>query len=385
MVTEEQGLAEESKRDVNLRTAQLVQLLTEVGPDIPEIARKLGQFKESVRYRYKEKILKNDFVVQANADSGKLGLTRVTALVDFDPLYKNYAQAILAAMASLTYLQSFGKTLPNGSYVVNANVPNEHVQAYTDFMTSLRTKGLFRTVELYTFDWSRRIPMKSEYYDFNTGRWDFTWDASGKPGFETAAYSPSGPAKFDQVDLLIIQQLQFDANKTLKEIADKLKIHYKKLAWHYLKHVVGERLISSYAVRWVGTRYDIDLDKAMHKRHRYLALTLIAHSLSDIERMSLASKISKLPFAWFEAGGNNYYAELFLPMELVTEGMQYIESTIESVRDKTQFFIIDQTSGAGFTITPEHYDEKQRQWDFNSPELSLRFDNLLLKIKEGGE
>jgi len=45
------GEQKESKKDVNTRTAQLVQLLTEIGPDIPEIARRLGQFKESVRYR----------------------------------------------------------------------------------------------------------------------------------------------------------------------------------------------------------------------------------------------------------------------------------------------------------------------------------------------
>ena len=43
-----QGVTE-GKRDVAVRTAQLVQLLSEIGPDIPEISRRLGQFKESVR------------------------------------------------------------------------------------------------------------------------------------------------------------------------------------------------------------------------------------------------------------------------------------------------------------------------------------------------
>jgi hypothetical protein len=361
-----------------------VQLLTEVGPDIPEIARKLGQFKESVRYRYKEKILKNDFAVQANADLGKLGLTRVVAIVDFDTQYRTYAQAILSAMGYLTYLSSFAKSLPNGSYIINASVPAEHVQAYLDFMTSLRSRGLFRTIELYQFEWSKRIPMKSEYYDFNTGRWDFAWETSGKSSFDRASYVPSEPVKFDQVDLLIIQELQIDANKSLKEIADKLKIHYKKLAWHYLKHVVGERLVSGYAVRWMGTKYDVDLDKAMHKRHRYLALWLIAKGLTEVERMGLASKMSELPFAWFEAGGENYYVELFMPMEAVTEGMQYIESCIEAVKEKTKFFIVDQTSAAAFTISPELFDERLKHWQFNSQELTLRFENLLVKIQEGG-
>ena len=42
---------QEPNGDVNTKTAQLVQLLVEIGPEIPEIARKLGQYKESVRYR----------------------------------------------------------------------------------------------------------------------------------------------------------------------------------------------------------------------------------------------------------------------------------------------------------------------------------------------
>src|SRR5947209_20400847 len=86
------GEQKESKKDVNTRTAQLVQLLTEVGPDIPEISRRLGQFKESVRYRYKEKILKRGFAVRAAVDHEKLGLKRIVFVVDFAPLYKQYAQ-----------------------------------------------------------------------------------------------------------------------------------------------------------------------------------------------------------------------------------------------------------------------------------------------------
>src|SRR3989442_6905891 len=78
----------ESKKDVNTRTAQLVQLLTEIGPDIPEISRRLGQFKESVRYRYKEKIVNRGFAVQAAVDHEKFGLRRVIFVVDFAPQYK---------------------------------------------------------------------------------------------------------------------------------------------------------------------------------------------------------------------------------------------------------------------------------------------------------
>jgi hypothetical protein len=41
------------RRDPGASTIALVKLVTEIGPDIAEIARRLGQFNESVRYRYK--------------------------------------------------------------------------------------------------------------------------------------------------------------------------------------------------------------------------------------------------------------------------------------------------------------------------------------------
>ena len=39
-------------RDTSYKTAEMVKLISEIGPDIPEISRRLGQYKESVRYRY---------------------------------------------------------------------------------------------------------------------------------------------------------------------------------------------------------------------------------------------------------------------------------------------------------------------------------------------
>ena len=81
-------VVEPELENVNSRTVQLVKLLTEVGPDIPEISRRLGQFKESVRYRYKEKILNRGFAVQAAVNHDKLGLKRLMALVEVSEPYK---------------------------------------------------------------------------------------------------------------------------------------------------------------------------------------------------------------------------------------------------------------------------------------------------------
>lgn len=377
------GEDKQSKKDINTRTAQLVQLLTEIGPDIPEIARRLHQFKESVRYRYKEKIIGRGFAVQAVVDHEALGLKRIVFVADFAKEYRPYAVAILSAMNELCYVMHFSKTLPDGLFVVNASVPNEHAQAFVQFIDVLKGKGLFSSAKVFPFDWVRLQPMRAEFHDFDTGRWDFDWSSATNPGSNAASYVPSQRTRFDYTDLLILKELHMDANKSLTEIAEKLKINYKKLAWHYTKHVLGKHLIKSFRVNWMGTRYDYKIEKALHRKHRYLPIDLMVTDVSEYERMELMSKANRLPFLWGEACGKHYYAEFAFPVDAITEALQYMEDMISPVRDRAVYYVMDYTNSLGFTVSYQLYDESQKKWTFNPSELASRFDNMLVKIKEG--
>ncbi len=369
--------------NVNTRTVQLVKLLTEVGPDIPEISRKLGQFKESVRYRYKEKIVNRGFAVQAAVDHEKLGLRRMIMVAEVPEPYKQFASAFFSAMNELCYLVGFSRTLIGGEYVVHLSVPEQHASEISSFFTSLKDKGLFSRLEILDFDWHRNVPMKPEFYDFDTGRWDFDWSKGAVEDFDSANYAPSPHSKFDYVDLLIIKELQMDANKSLKEISEKLGINYKKLAWHHAAHVLDRRLLPSYTVNWMGTRYDYTLEKALHRKHRYFAIELFVRDVNDYESMTLRHHMNMLPFLWSEAGGRNYYAGLALPVDNVVEGLQYIGNATAGVRDRFNLYPADQTEAASFTISYKLYDSNLKAWTFNGEELTQRFDKLMVEIKAG--
>jgi DNA-binding Lrp family transcriptional regulator len=372
----------ESKKDVNLRTAQLVQLLTEIGPDIPEIARRLGQFKESVRYRYKEKILNRGFAVQAMPDYEKLGMKRVIMIVDFAPEYRQYASAILTAMNELCYVVNFYKTLPEGEYVVHASVPEEHVGKYMEFMKTLGEKGMFVLRDMLEFDWFRNPPMRAEHYDFNTGRWDFDWSSAGQTDYSSAVIERSSRERFDKTDLLIIKELQIDANKPLIEIAKKIGVNYKKLAWHHKTHVIRRRLIRGFRINWLGTRYDYKLDKALQRKHRYVILDLISRDLGDYDRMRIMSQTDRIPFVFAEALGRNYYSNFGFPVDFINEAMQYLEQVIQVVRERTTYRIVDQNNALAFSISYNLFDEGVGQWVFDSARLLGRFENLIMRIKK---
>lgn len=370
--------------DTNAKTVQLAELITQIGPDINEISRRLGQYKESVRYRYTEKILGRGFTVQASVNHEKLGLKRVVLLADLAREYSGYAHAILSAMNELCYVVYFEKRMFSGDYLIEASVPSEHVRAFMDFMAKLRNKGFFRNLEIVTFDWFRTIPMHAQSYDFDTGRWDFDWSAPRRFS-EEAAYSPSEKVKFDRVDLLILKELQIDATKNFIDIARKLKQNYKTLTWHYRTHVLHRGIINGYYLRWMGTSYSTKLERALHRMHRYHHVVLLATSLQEVERMNLAAKLHSIPFLWSEmVGQNEYCGHFYFPIENVTEAYQFITNSISDIKDRVMIMALDQTEALSFTFSYQLFDDGSQRWSFDEPNLLARFDGLIAKIEEIG-
>lgn len=376
-----QGVTE-GKRDVAVRTAQLVQLLSEIGPDIPEISRRLGQFKESVRYRYKEKILGEGFAIQAAVNHEALGLKRVSATVKFAPEYEEFAESILTYMNELCYVVGFGRTLPEGSFLVNASVPEELVLQYTELLRSLKTLGFFTGLEIYEFEAFRNVPMRAEYYDFGEGLWDYDWSSVPPAVAGSDAYNPSAKTKFDSIDLMLLKELQVDATRSLAEMAAKIKINYKALAWHYSKHVQGRQLVKGYTINWMGTRYESRIDRTLHRKHRYVTMALLVRCANEAERMALMSKTNSLPFLWAEAYGKDYYAEFAFPVDFINEAMQFLRSALAGMDDRACHFVVDQTDSLSFTISYKLFDGDRKQWTMNLPDLKSKFAGLMQKIRQ---
>jgi DNA-binding Lrp family transcriptional regulator len=359
----------------------MVKLITEIGPRIPEIARRLQRHKETVRYWYKE-LMKSGFLVQASVNHESLGLRRVVLVVDFADEFKQYSDAILAAMHELCYIHSYAKTLPEATYIINASVPKELTNQWVELMRTLKERGLFTKVDSYTFDWNRNIPMRAEHYDFDHSRWDFDWtNRLSHDG--TEILEPQGEQDFDGLDLGIIEHLEVDATSSLTEIQESLKVNYKTLNWHYRNHIAKRHLIRGYRINWAGNYYDTQSERPMHKQHKYAWIELLVRDVTEKEKLDLMSKTSELPFAWLESRGRNYHVQFAFPIEMMTEAMQFVEEMIAPVRTRTKWFLLDQTNALRFTINPRLYDEQTKGWKFPQPELIERFDKLIVHVKNG--
>jgi hypothetical protein len=367
--------------DTNSRIGAMIKLLAKYGPQINRIARELGVHKETARYWYKEKLLKKGYTVQAVPNHEKLGLKRIVALAEFSDEFRPYADAILMAMNELCYLTSFMKTLPEDLYSIQASVPQEYVSDWIEFMYALKKRGLFNDIQVIPLEWVRIVPMRSEMYDFENDTWQYDWASKpkGEPGSQNFAQSARG--KFDLIDLNMIKQMQLDPDASLIETQKKLQVNYKTLTWHYRTHLVGNELLKGYLVNWAGTRYDPRLEKAMHRRHKYMWGELLVKSVTESERMELMANLSRVPFVWSEAGGHNYFAQIAFPTETMAEALTFIKEITRSVRDRASWHLADQANALRFTIVPSLYDPTKKKWMFEKAELLSKFDKLVLEIK----
>jgi hypothetical protein len=370
--------------------AQLAKLIMRNGPDIDNIARISGQYKETIRYRYKEKILKKGFALQAMMDYEGLGLQRVVLKVKVNETYASYAREMFIAMNKLCYVTSFTFLLPEGRFMIHANVPKALKISFVEFMGKLKEMGIFDELEIFNFDWFRNIPMRAEYYDFDHGVWDFDWTRKVEPRKDEVE-EPSAELTYDKVDLLILKELHTDATRSISEIRDAIKvadgidINYKTLAWHWIKHVQEKKMIKGYRLNWMGTRYDFAAEKAKQRQHKYVMIAVFVKGVTQAERASLRSDMNKLPFLWCEAVGDDYHAQLAFPVEMVNDAFSFLETPMSRFGSRASYHVMDQTNALTFTITYQLFDNSEREWKMDVPDLISRFQNLVIRIAGNSE
>jgi len=345
--------------------ARMVQLLEENGPYINKIARLSGKHKESVRYRYNEKILGKGFGLVARPNHESLGLRRIAILADLASRYEAVSKGFFTRMNETSYVVSYARTVPDGRYFITASVPDQLVGNFTGFLSELKKRRILDATLVSVFEWFRSPPMRAEFYDFDMDKWDVDLTKMGHRVLEAKQYTPSTEQPFDYTDLLLIKELVVDATRSLKEIGAKLGLGYKTVLRHF-EHVDKRGLIQGYRTLWLGTRYDPKLDVVMKSKHRYLGLDLLVTNVSKRELPKLMTAISRLPFLWAEAGGPNYLAELMIPLDYTNEVLGYLRENLEPFRDRINHVIGDFDDALNFTISYQLYDQKRKRWSFDS-------------------
>lgn len=381
---------ERAKPNPSDNTVALVNLVAEIGPDIAEISRRLGQFKESVRYRFNQKILNKGFPIQAIPNYGALGLKRVVMSVRMGNAYSEIAQQVFSAMSEMCYIVAYAGVMPDGTYLLHAGLPVEFGDEFRSMMDELKKMGVFSSIDFFDCDAFRVAPMRAESFDFEHGVWEFDWTKPLPLDATTVNANVSQRTEFDKIDLLIVKELSKDSRKSLSEIQESirktngLEVNYKTLVWHHSHHVLPRRLISGHSIAWHGVKYDFKTERKNLRPHGYLFVAIVVRGVSPQERMALMGTVNRLPFLWSEAVGTDYFAQFAFPVENSNEALEFLKRLIGPFGSRASYFPLNQKEMLSFTIGHNLWDEGIGAWSLDSQSILVRFQALILKLRELG-
>jgi DNA-binding Lrp family transcriptional regulator len=356
----------------------------EFGPNVNEMARQVGQFNETVRYRYQKYIIEKEFAIQANLNYSRLGFTRLVLLAKLAPQFVPYATAIFMAMSDLCYLKGFQRLIFDGSYILQVAVPTSLAGECAELYSTLQEMGLFAELEINQFEEMRNAPMKPEYYDFETGSWSYDWPKLDVMGPNLVPSEKSEVQPYDMTDLLILKELDADARRTFVTIAKNVGVGYKVVHRHYTDHVLDRGLIRGYRILWQGSRYDFKRGKAMTKKHRYIESAIFLKDATEGEKAELMSLLNSTPFLWSEASNPGYYAEVFVPPNYYAEFIDYLGAFSRRADAQLRVLMVDQSNALRFTIAYKLFDWEAGKWRLNSADVITRFQNLIMNVRSGG-
>jgi DNA-binding Lrp family transcriptional regulator len=350
------------------------------GPNVRNVARLLGENEATVRYWIKEKLAKNGFILHAAVNYDALGVQKVTFVARISEKYLPLAHRIFEEMNQFAYLTSYTGNLLDGTYWIMASVPKELLEEFRSYVAELKAEGFFTEVsEVTSFEWFRVLPMKVNSYNFDLNTWDV---ALAKPVAKSEVrVLPAQRTKFDATDLKIIVKLQVNAFTSVKDVAQKIGVSYKKTLRHY-GHVLRRGLVPHYRMLWLRTPYIPETGKTRNITHDLMVVYFMVSDLRGKELERLMLEVHRMPFVWSEMGGRNYFCDMAFPLSLANEALTNLKRIATNYYGRTRTLVMASDDAMTYTITADLYDQKSKRWTFD-PESSLaRIRNLLLAVEK---
>jgi len=349
------------------RDLVILEHMQRIGPDVTQISEMTGIPMETVRYLYKEHILKKRIRVQREIDRGKLGLSYIEFLVKFPREVDKLFDPMRGSFAGLwenIYSSSIYRIIPdNYRFIGHLAPPSLHPQL-EQFYERLEQIGLCKVIERYHADQLVHTPMWLEKYDTERNAWDFDWEVTGRKRPAIAVEPPSEPVELDRTDLEIIKLQQLDPQASMSSLAAKMKMKKETFAYHMREHVTGRGLCKGWYLRWLGTNLDPKTGQIL-RRHSSAAINVVARDLTAVEMMNFRAQLHSIPFLWGEQIGTNVgdiNAEMLVPGNELVDYFDFLGKITVQLQDKVRVMMADQQSSSIQAIHPHLFDESRGGW-----------------------
>jgi DNA-binding Lrp family transcriptional regulator len=294
---------------------KILQALGEVGPrNLTKVARTVGLSRTALEFRIRRMRSDPQFFLRmyTSVYHTNLGLKKAVVIMEAEPGKEQLLFDCLQVNGFWLYVcRSYG--VGEGCTAIYA-IPVEYCSEFEQFIHEMMRLGVARDARIYWSTCFQGGRITSDWFDSSKQGWVFRWNDWMKEMQTPASvlpYTLMEPKEYrnyaDELDVKMLEKLEEDATRSLKEISETLGISRQLACHRYKKHLIGKNLIEGYEVfvmRYgsspsIMVLFIIDF-------HEYEAFAKFARSLLDKFFVITMGKI---------LGENALLVEVFLPTE----------------------------------------------------------------------
>jgi len=363
------------QQDDDSRLIAIIEAIKTVGPrNCSLISRMTGIPVETVRYKITKQLIRKGIAFRPIVDFELMGLRRAFVRMNFNKEVQNRATEILDNLHpfGLTY---YARTLPNGAYETMFAMPYYQTRLYEVFFERLVEEKILNSFEISPLDYVQSVSLRPEYYDFKKGEWKIDWDNLVPMGIRLSneeAFAPSRDlVKVDFIDLLIVHEMQRNAFFKINQLQKSLNINSKTLRYHFVSHLVKNRVIAGYAITWLGLR---------RGNSNSVTVLVKVKNVAPYEKQKLEEMSLKMPFSWnyaYSSKMRTFFLFLYVPSEYFTQTISKITDSLTSFNERIESTPLDYKKVRSFTIPIALYDRELNDWVFNEPKALVAVQTIL--------
>jgi DNA-binding Lrp family transcriptional regulator len=233
---------------------KILEILGIYGPrNIAKVAQKINAPTRTVSSRVQH--LKSNFSLwfQARIYHTFIGLKKAFVFARSTP---GCEKSLWEAMRANDYwlFLSARYDMPASFYGIYG-IPIDHTKEFEEFVSEMKELEITQNIELLWSTCIQTVNLTDNWYDHQSKRWVFKWDKWVKDIERQETSLPytlieteSYPQKADWIDIIILKELQKNAECELCDIAELLDIRPQVVQYHYKNCVIAKGLIECFSV-----------------------------------------------------------------------------------------------------------------------------------------
>jgi len=241
-------------RQLDSLDIKILEALGIYGPrNISKLAKRINVPTPTVRDRVKA--LKSHFslFLRTSTYHTFIGLKKAFVFARATPGYGRLLWESMKACGYWLYLTA-RYDMPESFYGIYG-IPINHTEEFKQLVERIEKIGIAQSTHLYWSTCIHTLNITDNWYDHESERWIFEWnkwietiESQGTSLPNTLVESQSYPQKADRIDIIILKELEKNAECKLRDIARLLDVSPQTVQYHFKNHVIAKDLIEGYQV-----------------------------------------------------------------------------------------------------------------------------------------